>query len=134
MLIARASCPCCMSVLNFHAACPYCMSMLHVLPAVHARCSWCMSLQIVHTACQLHARAVCPCCIPHNLCGMPMSLLHALTACSCCMDMLHIHPLHFHAVCPCCKSILHVMSMLHVLATSYRVSAIILPIPRIRRA
>jgi hypothetical protein len=82
MLIVRAACLCCLSMLLVHAACPYlhaaypcCVSMLYIhvsLLQVH------VSMPHVHVA-MLHVHAVCPCCL------------------SICLSMLLVRIMHVHS-------------------------------------
>ncbi len=111
------TCPCHMSMEQFHAACTCCVSTRHV----HAALRCCMSVP------HAHVNTACPCCILCPSASYVLLNIHAAClwkckhACPCCMSSISMPPVH--AACQCCWFTLHVhsvrachMYMLHVLA------------------
>jgi hypothetical protein len=129
---------CGLNMLYVLNACLHCMSMLHVHDATCSRCmsvphvyAFCMSLLHVHAQLSrcTYVKGACQCCISNASCPCSvytrrMSMLYDRAACpfQCWISMLH-----FLSACPCCMSVLHAhvnaarscegcMSMLHVMS------------------
>jgi hypothetical protein len=112
------TCPCHMSMQQFHAACTYCVSRRHVYAAlrcclsvlhahVNTACRCCiyvlLHLTYIHAACLCKCKHACPC----YMSSISMSPVHA--ACPCSLSMLLVHAACAFRTCTCCMSLLSML-------------------------